>query len=927
MSLAVKARHGLLSCLLIAGLASPTWAAAAVEQSGQSTQRVRIVGQVRDQFNAITLPGVPVEVVGTNEVVYTDVDGRFSLDLEPGAYELRIAMDGYQERTITVEAVPGQRTVTVDAGLSMNAFAETVTVTGTAPIDAVTSSAAAQFVERRNAAVVADNLGGEEMKANNDGDAASAMSRVTGLSVVDSQYVFVRGLGERYSNTTLNGAVLPTTEPDKKVVPLDMFPSGLLNSVSVVKSYSPDRSAEFAGGLVEIQSLRFPSQRVAEVSWSLGLNSLTTGKDVFGYAGGGRDWLGFDDGTRALPSGIPDRKAIRGGIYTPDVGLLRADLVNVGRAFPNTWNVEPRSAKPNQSGSATFGGRFGRLGLLASYSQSYKEQFTEERQIYYRGDAAGLSEFSNYNFETATAKASIGGVVNLAAQFNPSHRLILENFYSHSGRDETRTYEGFNSDANTDLRNQRLFWVEEELLSNSLGGEHFFRTLANSRFDWRATRSAAQRDEPDLREVLYDRQGTRFVLSEQSQSGLRMFNFLDDDSTDLAANWSTYGSVNQRPIQIKFGAQHVDRTRDFSSRRFRFVPTNTVGLDQSAAPETLFASVNIGPRYEIKEETRTTDTYAADQQTTSFYAMTDVALGASTRLIAGARVERFEQNVDTFDQFDFNDDPEVIRASIEETDFFPSVNLVFAPRANHNLRFGFSQTVNRPEFRELAPFEFTDVVGGRAVIGNPALQRALIQNYDIRYEIFPGAEDVLAASLFIKRFDDPIERIIEPTAQLRTSFTNADSARNVGLEFEGRRRFSEQLLVGANYTWVDSNISLTPQAAQVQTSLERPLAGQSSNLFNAFAEIAAGPATVRLLYNFFGDRISDVGSVGLPDIYEEGRGTLDMVVSARLGRRLSLRVSADNLTDADYELTQGGLPQRTYRLGRTFTVNFGFSGF
>jgi outer membrane receptor protein involved in Fe transport len=888
-----------------------------------SAAAVRVTGTVRDEQNAIPLPGLPVEVVGTSQVVYTDVDGRYLLDLAPGTYELRVAMDGYQERTIRV--VAEGRSIVADVGLSMTRYAEEVTVVADI-LEAATSTAAAQLVERKNAAVVADNLSGEEMKANADGDAAAAMSRVTGLSVIDGQYVFVRGLGERYSNTTLNGAVLPTTEPDKKVVPLDMFPSGLLNSVSVVKSYSPDRSAEFAGGLVEIQSLRFPAQTVALFSWNLGFNSITTGKDVPGSVGGGRDWLGFDDGTRSLPAGIPNRKVIRGGIYTPDVGLLRSDLVTIGRAFPNNWNLAPRSARPNQSGSATFGGRFGRLGLLASYTQSYKEQFVREKQIFYRGSAAGLSEFSNYDFDIATKRASLGAVVNLMAQFSPSHRLKLENFYSHSGRDESRTFEGFNSDINTVLRNQRLFWVEEELLSNGLGGEHFFRALSNSRLDWRVTRSAAQRDEPDLREVLYERQGTRFVLADESQSGLRMFNFLDDDSTDFAANWSVYGSVNRRPIQLKVGAQHVDRARDFSSRRFRFVPTNTVGLDTSAAPETIFASANIGPRYEIKEETRTTDTYAAEQRTTAFYGMTDVTLGARVRLIAGARVERFEQDVDTFDQFDFNDDPEVIRANIEETDIFPSVNLVFSPRPTHNLRLGFSQTVNRPEFREVAPFEFTDVVGGRAMIGNPNLQRALIQNYDIRYEIFPGAEDVLAASFFVKRFDDPIERIIEPTAQLRTSFTNADSARNIGLEFEGRRRLAKRLLVGANYTWVDSNITLTPQAAQVQTSLERALAGQSRHLFNAFAELATGPATVRLLYNYFDERISDVGSVGLPDIFEQGRGTLDLVASARLGR-LNLRLSADNLTDADYELTQGGLTQRLYRLGRTYTVNLGFSGF
>jgi TonB-dependent receptor len=258
---------------------------------------------------------------------------------------------------------------------------------------------------------------------------------------------------------------------------------------------------------------------------------------------------------------------------------------------------------------------------------------------------------------------------------------------------------------------------------------------------------------------------------------------------------------------------------------------------------------------------------------------------------------------------------------------FPAVNFVYSPRSEHNLRLSFSQTVNRPEFREVAPYEFTDVVGGRAVVGNPDLRRSLIQNYDVRYEVFPGAEEVVAASFFFKRFDEPIERIIEPTAQLRTSFTNADSARNVGIELEARRRFTDNFLIGANYTFVDSQVTLSPAAAQVQTSLERALAGQSKNLFNIQVEGRNDIFSARVLYNFFGERISDVGSLGLPDIFEDGRGALDFVFTARLADRINFRFSAENLTDEEYAYTQGGLIQRRFELGRTFSFNFGFSAF
>ena len=879
---------------------------------------VRISGVVRDEANAIALPGVPVQVEGTDQVVYTDVDGRYVLNVTPGTHQLKILLEGYQERLINVEA--GQeRTLTADVGLTMTRLTETVIVKAQV-VDVETSSAEAQLIERRQAQVITDNLGAQEMKNNGDSDAAAAMSRVTGLSVVDD-FVFVRGLGERYSNTTLNGSVIPTTEPDRKVVPLDLFPAGLIDSIQVAKSYVPDRSAEFAGGLVQIEPLKFPSGPTVDFSYGIGFNSLTTGKDVLGSVGGGRDWLGYDDGIRDLPSGL-DTVVRRGGIYTPDVGYTRPQLEQIGERFRNSWSPATRNGLPGQNVSTVLGNRFGKLGVLVSYSQSYKEQANAEKQIYYRTGAAGLSEFSNYDFDIATRRANVGAVGNIAYQFAPSHRISLENFYTHSGKDEARTFEGFNSDIATDIRNTRVYWIEEDLTSSTVSGEHFAANLSNSRFDWRVSYAKANRDEPDLREVLRERNGSVFVLADESQSGYRMFNTLDDRTADVTGNWSLAGTQwSGLPAQYKFGASYVDRSRDFTSRRFRFVPTSTSGLDLTQPAEQLYSAANIGPRFEIKEETRPTDTYDASQSVTSFYAMTDLTLASRVRLVGGARIERFDQEVNTHDLFDL--EGTIITAHLENTDVFPAANFVFGLTAEQNLRVSFSQTVNRPEFRELAPFEFTDIVGGRAVVGNPDLRRALIQNVDVRWEMFTGGDQVFAASLFYKHFTDPIERVVEPTAQLRTSFTNADAARNVGLELEARQRFGRQFMIGANYTFVDSNISLSGAATQVQTSLERPLAGQSKNLFNAVFEAGSnGPVTGRLLYNFFGARISDVGSLGLPDIYEDSRGSLDLVLSGRW-RALNLRFSAENLTDEAYTFTQDDLLQREYTLGRSFSFGVG----
>lgn len=916
----------LIACLI---LAAPAHARPLGPQTQDAAARVRVTGVVRDEQNAIPLPGVPLTVVGTNTVVHTDMDGKYRIDLPAGKHQLRVAMDGYTERTI--DLVVGDRGMVVDVPLSMMKFTEQVTVTAAA-VDAVTSTQEAQLVLRRNAQVITDNLGAAEMKSNGDADAAAALQRVTGISVVDNQFVFVRGLGERYSNTTLGGAVIPTTEPDKKIVPLDLFPTALIDSVQVAKSYTADRSAEFAGGLVEIMPLKLAQRPMFDLSYGFGHYSNATGKSIPLSPLGGSDWWGFDDGARALPSGFPSGKVVRAGIYTPDVGYSRDEISGFGRLLDTAqWKPQSRSGRPAQNFSAAFGNRFGNLSLLASVTQSYREQYQEESRRFFRiGEGDELEAVTDYDFQVGTQKAQTGAVLNLGYQFNPAHRMTFENFYTHSGRDEGRVFEGPNTENNLVYRNYRLQFVEESLLTNRLGGDHLFPQWGNSRIDWRASYGRAERNEPDLRETLYQQAmvngvGTgNFLLADESQSGFRLFNDLADDTIDAAVNWSTFSTLRGRPAVYKVGAAYIGRTRDFGSRRFRYIPTNQGALNLTQAPEVLFAAGNIGSAFRFNEETRPVDAYEADMRTGAFYGSADWVLSNRARLVAGVRVEQFRQEVNTFDPFGLFEDR--IQALLENTDVFPGVNFVYSLRENTNLRLGFSQTVNRPEFRELAAFEFTDVVGNRAIRGNPELNRTLIQNFDARVESFTGGRGVLAASVFFKNFSDPIERVISAGAQPLQTFENAEKARNLGFELEAGRQFGANLYIGSNYTFVDSEITLNDSARRVQTSQTRPLAGQSRHLFNGFGEVSLGGFQGRVLYNFFDDRISDVGANQAPDILEQGRGTLDVVLQQRLGR-LVVRAAMDNLTDEPYVFRQGDRDQRRFEVGRTVSFSLGYSFF
>src|SRR5687767_5490952 len=304
--------------------------------------------------------------------------------------------------------------------------------------------------------------------------------------------------------------------------------------------------------------------------------------------------------------------------------------------------------------------------------------------------------------------------------------------------------------------------------------------------------------------------------------------------------------------------------------------------------------------------------------------MVDISLSNRTRLVGGLRVEQFDQTVTTQDPFGLF--AREVQAVNNNTDVFPAVNFVQAVGANSNIRLSYSSTVNRPEFRELAEFEFTDVVGNRAIKGNPNLDRALIQNVDGRWEMFSGGRGVVAASLFYKHFDKPIERVVIAAANPIVTFQNSDNARNYGAELEAGHQLGDNFFVNANYTFVDSKITLLPEQRTVQTSLERPLAGQSKNLFNVTAEFAMRGFSTRVLFNYFGDRISDVGANQAPDIIEQGRSSLDLVFSQQI-RELGLRLTLENLTDSRYLFTQGVEDQRVYKLGRTIALSFGYSLF
>jgi outer membrane receptor protein involved in Fe transport len=952
-----------LAAMLLVFLLLPAAATAAV-----------LSGIVIDERNAEPVRGARIELLGSDLKTTSDISGNFAMQVPDGDHEIRIVQNGFQpqvlsvtvsrEENIGVVLAPASRegepafdesaigtaaesgeTAVATASESESgsaaaapasepesrAFAQSVTVTATS----IQASEEALLVERKSADDIQDSIGRIEISKSADSTSASVMQRVTGVQVSDGKYVYVRGLGERYSNTTVNGSIIPTTEPEKRVVPLDLFSANLLNKVSVAKSYTPDKPGEFAAGFVELETLDFPASQTLSISLGSTWESGTTGKRVLGF-GSGLSFTG--GGGLGLPSSFPKQRVVKRGLFSTE-GFTAQELEEIGKSIQSGWEPTEQTAEILPNMSLNWGNTLGRLGVVLSASHSSSYDVREETQTYYSvGEAGQIKQSHNYDMVTGEEQVRQGLVANLAYRLTPNNQLRLQTLYTQTGTSEGRQFEGFNVDAYNNLRDERIKYQKEAIFTGKLSGDHYFANFgfgSGSLLEWQ-TSGAEGTNEENLRQTQYKEISPEvYQLADEPMSGLMLYNDLTDTVEDSQLSYSIFFSNPSITGSLKFGGAMTSRERDFQSRRLRFVPNSRANIDFTLPANELYTPANIGPAFEIREETRATDSYDAGHDISAGYMMADATFGR-WRVVAGGRLESSDQEVVTFDLFNREAAPLVTRN--EEEDFLPAVNMVYALTPAMNFRAAYSETVNRPEFRELAPFEFSDVRGGRATVGNPNLIRASIESYDLRWEWFPRSDEVVAASVFLKQIVNPIERVIRPTQQLSTSFANAAGADNFGVELEFRRSLAflnpawDEWSLVTNYTWVDSQIDISNLDQRELTSTERPLVGQAEHIYNLTTEYAPERmgAIFRLLYNYTGEKITDVGARGLPDIYQDARNMIDFVWLQDLSRwspGLRLKASAENLLDEERTYTIGDNVYNAYKTGREFGLSLSYNFF
>jgi len=898
-----------------------------------------ITGIVVDAETGEAMFGVAVMLDGTSQGAATDLDGNFTIrNVAPGSYTLLANYIGYSKLTVTGVEVLSGKVATLNLKLATEAIQTKEVVIEARRID--NTEASILQIQRRSSSV-SNGISAEQIKKSPDSDAADAVKRVTGISVVGDKYVYVRGMGERYNNTRLNGASLASPEPLKRVVPFDIIPANLLNNIVVSKTFTPDQPGDFAGGSVQLTTKDFPEKLTFSVSQNIEFNDLTSFKSFNTYKGGSTDWLGWDDGTRALPDAMTN----------PPAGSNSRTLAT---SFANTWEPRQTNAPLNGSRSIAFGNQsplFGRpLGYLATLTQSLSYSNRSEQEFIYNFLDNGTVEVTDsVHIDKSTRSGALGGIVDLNYKLSPSHKFSLKSMYTGSGDDEVKLFSGV-LESNLQVRATRLSWTERSLMTVQPKGEHQFPALRNGKLDWGLSYSHGTYNQPDRRDVYFADFGTgRYAFLNSNSSGFRRFAEMNDDIVEGTVNWTMPIKGKDDQSKIKFGGLLRSLDREFPTRKFYFQSSDTIGadpIDRTLPAEVLFSTENILAHWTLQELPVTLDSYDAQMDVAAGYLMGDLMLTKKLRAVLGARVESVDQYFKTF-PYPGSPDTAFAEGGPSHTDVLPALGLTYLLNEKTNLRFAMSKTVANPDYAELVPTTDSDYYEGTEKIGNPEVDYTKILNVDMRAELYPNIGESFSVGLFYKQIKDPIEWIYasgSATGAINALYPdNLVDANNLGVEIEFNKSlaFAEDKFaalrffsVQGNFTYVSSTVDLNQPAydpanvgAGILTSTERPLMGQSDYVVNgtlAFDHPLWG-TSARLLFNTYGERISQVGGYGNPDTYEQPFSRLDLAINQTLGGHWSTKVQMKNLLDSKVEFLTGGKVQNSYKVGHSFSAGLTYS--
>ena len=924
---------------LLAGLtAALIFFGAAASLSAQGSPAGIVAGQIVDENTGDPLIGVNVYLKGTIYGTATDFEGNYRIKRVPaGLYTLTVTYIGYETKEITGVEIKPNEVSTFNIAMSREVLeGEVVTVTA----EALKNTEAALLNARQKATAVSDAISAEAISKTGSGDAASAMKKVTGASVIDGKYIYVRGLGERYSMTALNGMELPSADPDKKSFQMDLFPAGLLDNIVTLKTFTPDKPGTFSGGLVDINIKDFPEKLMIQFSTSAAYNSQTTFNDHFILPNsGGTDWLGMDDGTRDIPSYLQasDVEIPRYSSVTTREQALTLDRLS--KSFNNTMSPLPADAPLNQGMSLAIGDQFQvanhQFGFLSSLSWGQSYEFYDNGEVGRWNmpgpldDVEGLDPQYLLTDVKGSHQANWGGTVKFSYQNPKIGHLNASYLRTQSGESTARYLSGFWKDIPTTatLETRILSYVERNLNTFQFTGKH---RVLGAQIEWCSSLSSNEQVEPDQRYFSnhYTVKQSTGAITYMSPASLypppiRYYRNLDESNYSHQIDMIVPFQVGGEQAKIKFGGNYTDIDREYNQRRFEYeedgISYKNYGPDVNSYFEVvgIIDSSDADPANwvfgNVIGESRSLKNYFTGEQTTlAGYGMIDLPVMMRLRFIGGLRVENTEmigQSADTTEP----------KGELKNTDFLPSANFVYQLTEKMNLRFAYTHTLARPTFRELAPYTNFEFQGDFSFQGNANLKRTLIRNVDLRWEWFINPGEITAVSLFYKNFENPIEKFLDDTKpNMHMSVTNVDKAIVYGIEFEARKeltdihRFLRGINIGTNFSWARSEADIpekdlfTIRVSDPDASTKRPFQGQSPYLFNLDLSYDnyAYDLNMGIYYNIFGDRLSIVTKGASPDVFERGYATVDTKISKGLFDFLTLSFTAKNILNPKITFSQ-----------------------
>jgi len=910
-------------------------------------QKGTLRGKVIDEETGETLIGATIRVKNTTTGTISDLDGNYSIKLSSGTHTIQVSFVSYETKVFqNVQIEAGEVTqLNINLGKTDTEIGEVVVTAR-----AIRNTENAMQVLQKKSSKVMDGISYEQISKLGDNTAAEALKRVTGVSVRDDKYVYVRGLGSRYTEITLNETNIPALDPEKNTVQMDMFPSNIIENIEVHKTFTPDMPGESTGGQVNIVTRDFPTKFTLQFSSSFGYNpQVHLNEDFLSYPGGDTDWLGYDDGTRDIPQRAEnalDR------MLEQDLGQIVQgqfsinELNNISNSFNNVMAPRESQSFLDHSHKFSMGNQVEFLGNALGYNValSYSRDFS-----YYDKGTFAIYEESNtpsplktMEDERGSEKVNMVGLLNLNYKLSNNNKLGFRFLKSQAGTKNARYQDGYFYYENMHNTDRVLGYLERSFDSYQLHGKHVLPSLNKMVINWMGAYTDMAQEEPDLRffENLYEMNNgdpTNYMLKTNTTPA-RFYRDMSEynihNKLDIELPVNIFGGDSK----LKFGGEYSYKFRNLDNTRFAL--TYNMTDFPLGDPEYYLNNYIIKPSrplgyyYTNDHNNDLNNSYRAEEEVFAAYGMVDLNLSEKWRVVAGARMENSyitsENKVD-------KESSTYKSGELEETDILPSLNVKYTLQEDMNLRLALSRTLARPIFKEIGT-SYYDYKSGFYIYGNPDLKRALIDNLDLRWEYFFDRGEKLAVSTFYKSFRNPIEqKLLVETQNYEIVYVNSKDAWLYGAELEFRKNlgfvdFLSNFYLGGNFTYVRSAVQIPEDVLEdirvgdPDREDIRPMLGQAPYIVNAYLNYENNNSGLSATagYHVSGEKLSLITKGSTPYIYELPRPSLNFSIEKKIGTNFTVDISVDNILNSKYReahhFDSGDKYSLKYTEGRKFSV-------